>query len=370
MCSGNFSLRGCRFFFFFFRRTYSLTTSSASAAASARRRSRSASGSDRRPRARCGGRRVAGTAWPSAASSLRWFALARVATVEVPRSRGPAPTAGRGKPARLPVARRRCGGRQRGGRVDDAVGCASSEYPLPLVERSGGNAFRLTKSRDAEAAPLKSLQPLLPKPPPYRICRTCHYEAPLQKVGLAPDPCKLPLPSRMAVVDGYAVVVTAIVAIIYSLTCIRARPAWSERGAIVVALYAERAANLASGVSPIVPALGVLASLWFTAVYHLRRIRWLADDRSLLNPFPNGSSLELAGLHRRAAEVVETLERPPVWWWGWFATAIAAFVLALLVFAWPRETFETEPFMWFVRYGVIVILVLMASTFIQVLAVW
>lgn len=142
-----------------------------------------------------------------------------------------------------------------------------------------------------------------------------------------------------------------------------------RKDAVRLAMYTERAGNLASGVSPIPPALCVFGGIALVVVCHLRRIRWLCW-RPIESPIPARKSLELAAIYKQIEELSEKLHHPPVAWFGWLPLLLVASIGSLVVFAWPRETFETQLFKWFIRAGLLALLGVITVTWFQTLAVW
>jgi hypothetical protein len=141
------------------------------------------------------------------------------------------------------------------------------------------------------------------------------------------------------------------------------------KDAVRLAMYTERAANLASGVSPILPTLCVFGGIGLAAVCHLRRIRWLCW-RPVSSPVSHSKLLELAAIRKQIDELSDTLRHPPVVWFGWLPLLLVASISALLVFACPRETFESAWFKWFVRVSLVTLLGVITVTWFQTLALW
>ena len=136
-----------------------------------------------------------------------------------------------------------------------------------------------------------------------------------------------------------------------------------------VAIFATRAARLTSGVSPLVPAVLLIAAFWMVSVGHLRRLRMLAHC-PVGFPFPGASNSTLAGLSERVNDLRKSICAPRMLWWGWPLQVIISALGFLLIFGKPQTIMEEQPFAWFSMLAIPLTFVAVAMMLLHALATW
>ncbi|HJT31276.1 MAG TPA: hypothetical protein VJ783_04450 [Pirellulales bacterium] len=138
---------------------------------------------------------------------------------------------------------------------------------------------------------------------------------------------------------------------------------------MAAAFYAERAAQFASGVSPIVPAACLFSILCWISVCQRRRIK-LINECPIVSPFPIGETVGLAGVSARISDLRSVINRPPCIWFNRMSAAFIGLTVSFVVFAPCRNTYEDMWFTWFIRIGVLIALTSIGILLMQAFATW
>jgi hypothetical protein len=140
---------------------------------------------------------------------------------------------------------------------------------------------------------------------------------------------------------------------------------------VTAVLFYERATNLASGISPVVPVLFLGAGLYLWSVCHLRRVR-LLDTASVSNPLANSTGLAGAGIKNLENQLRRVLNAPfqclPRLLLPLILIILGVPLLVILLRFFP--TFEGQSFDAIFKIALLVLYIGIALAFLQFLSLW